>query len=29
MVHLLRAIATINVQNRLAVSSHQDLPDLA
>lgn len=28
MVHLLMAIATINVWNRLAVSTHQDLPDL-
>lgn len=27
MVHLLMAIATINVWNRLAVSTHQDLPD--
>ncbi|MGH9104364.1 MAG: carboxymuconolactone decarboxylase family protein [Acidimicrobiales bacterium] len=29
MVHLLMAIATINVWNRLAVSTHQDLPELA
>jgi AhpD family alkylhydroperoxidase len=29
MVHLLMAIATINVWNRLAVSTHQDLPDPA
>ncbi|MGH9057379.1 MAG: carboxymuconolactone decarboxylase family protein [Acidimicrobiales bacterium] len=29
MVHLLMAIAVINVWNRLAVSTHQDLPDLA
>jgi AhpD family alkylhydroperoxidase len=28
-VHLLMAIATINVWNRLAVSTHQALPDLA
>ena len=28
MVHLLMAIATINVWNRLAVSTHQRLPDL-
>jgi AhpD family alkylhydroperoxidase len=27
MVHLLMAIATINVWNRLAVSTHQQLPD--
>jgi len=27
IVHLLLAIATINVWNRLAVSTHQDLPD--
>jgi hypothetical protein len=29
MVHLLMAIVTINVWNRLAVSTHQDLPDPA
>lgn len=29
MVHLLMAIATINVWNRLAVSTHQQLPDVA
>ncbi|MGH9115823.1 MAG: carboxymuconolactone decarboxylase family protein [Acidimicrobiales bacterium] len=28
MVHLLMAIAVINVWNRLAVSTHQDLPEL-
>lgn len=28
MVHLLMAIAVINVWNRLAVSTHQPLPDL-
>jgi AhpD family alkylhydroperoxidase len=28
-VHLLMAVATINVWNRLAVSTHQALPDLA
>jgi AhpD family alkylhydroperoxidase len=28
MVHLLMAIATINVWNRLAVSTHQQLPEL-
>jgi hypothetical protein len=28
MVHLLIAITTINVRNRLAVSIHQELPDL-
>jgi AhpD family alkylhydroperoxidase len=27
MIHLLMAIATINVWNRLAVSTHQQLPD--
>ena len=27
MVHLLMAIATINVWNRLAVATHQHLPD--
>lgn len=29
VVHLLMAVATINVWNRLAVSTHQALPDLA
>jgi alkylhydroperoxidase family enzyme len=29
IVHLLMAVATINVWNRLAVSTHQQLPDLA
>lgn len=29
MVHLLMAIAVINVWNRLAVSTHQALPDMA
>ena len=28
IVHLLMAIATINVWNRLAVATHQQLPDL-
>lgn len=29
IVHLLMAIATINVWNRLAVATHQQLPDAA
>jgi alkylhydroperoxidase family enzyme len=29
IVHLLMAVATINVWNRLAVSTHQSLPDAA
>ena len=29
IVHLLMAIATINVWNRLAVSTHRQLPDVA
>jgi alkylhydroperoxidase family enzyme len=28
-VHLLMAVATINVWNRLAVTTHQQLPDLS
>ena len=29
MVHLLMAVSVINVWNRLAVSTHQDLPEIS